>query len=509
MRVLLVSTYELGHQPLHLASPAGVLRRAGHEVRCVDLSVESWSEELVQWSQAAAFSVPMHTAMRLAIAASQQLRERRPGIALCFYGLYAALGADPEVRKAADEFIAGEYEPALLAWVDRTDSSLKQQGSHTGVTALPRSSPGVTTGMARGGLGVPDREGMPGLERYARLLVGGEERLAGYVEASHGCSHRCRHCPVPVVYDGRTRLVGVDAVCADVERLVAMGAEHVTFGDPDFLNGRHHALRVVRAVHGSHPGLTFDFTAKVEHILRNRGIFAEMAASGCLFVVSAFESTNDEILSILDKGHTVKDAARAVAILREHGIEPRPSFVPFTPWTMMQDMVDLVDFVEGNDLVPNVDPVQYGIRLLVPPGSLLLSTPALAGRLGCFDAERLGYTWEAGDPALDDLQSRLAGIAARAASADEPIAVTFEEMRRVVLGAAGSRDPRQLARHPRGSEPQQLSWAQVQAAGRPRLSEAWFCCAEPMDGQLSASSSLCVGEPLAVPAGTPAPEAHG
>jgi len=40
MRVLLVSTYELGHQPLHVASPAALLRRVGHDVRCLDLSVE-------------------------------------------------------------------------------------------------------------------------------------------------------------------------------------------------------------------------------------------------------------------------------------------------------------------------------------------------------------------------------------------------------------------------------------------------------------------------------------
>ena len=35
----MLSTYELGHQPLHVASPAALLRRVGHDVRCLDLSV--------------------------------------------------------------------------------------------------------------------------------------------------------------------------------------------------------------------------------------------------------------------------------------------------------------------------------------------------------------------------------------------------------------------------------------------------------------------------------------
>ena len=213
---------------------------------------------------------------------------------------------------------------------------------------------------------VPDRGGLPGLERYARLAVGGEERPAGYVEASRGCVHRCRHCPVPVVYDGRLRIVPEGVVLADVEALVEAGARHLTFGDPDFLNGPHHSLRVVAAVHKHWPELTFDCTTKVEHILRHEGLWPELAEAGCLFVVSAFESVNDDILAVLDKGHTTAEAAAAVALLRRHGIEIRPSFLPFTPWTTLDDVADVVDFAAALDLVPNVDPVQNTIRLLVP-----------------------------------------------------------------------------------------------------------------------------------------------
>ena len=377
MRVLLISTYELGHQPLHVASPAAALRRAGHEVRCLDLSVQPWDPGALEWTQAVGFSVPMHTAMRLALSAGRRVRREHPGLPICFYGLYATVSRELVERELAARAIAGEYEPALAAWVDEL--------------AAPRAPAAAADRpiihLQRGSFDPPARELLPGLERYARLAVGGEERLVGYVEASHGCVHRCRHCPVPTVYDGRIRVVQAETVLRDVERLAGMGARHITFGDPDFLNGWRHSLAIVRALHERLPELTFDCTTKVEHVLEHAGVWEEMAASGCLFVVSALESVNDEILARLDKGHTTAQAVQAIDLLREHGIETRPSFMPFTPWTTPRDVLEIVDFVAAHDLVANVDPVQYTIRLLVPEGSLLLEREDLREHLGPYEAE--------------------------------------------------------------------------------------------------------------------------
>src|SRR5712691_8825843 len=111
MRLLLVSTYELGHQPLHVASPAAALRRAGHDIRCLDLSVQPWDPAAVDWAEAVAFSVPMHTAMRLAMRAAAVVRRARAGLPVCFYGLYAPVSHDLTVGTLADRVIAGEYEP--------------------------------------------------------------------------------------------------------------------------------------------------------------------------------------------------------------------------------------------------------------------------------------------------------------------------------------------------------------------------------------------------------------
>jgi hypothetical protein len=259
--------------------------------------------------------------------------------------------------------------------------------------------------------------------------------------------------------------VSEDAVLADIEQLVEAGARHITFGDPDFLNAPPHSLRIVRALHDRFPEVTFDCTVKVEHVLRHEDLWPELAAAGCVFVVSAFESVDDAVLERLDKGHTTADAARAVAILRAAGIEVRPSWLPFTPWTTRDDVIALLDFVHEHDLIGSVDPVQYSVRLLLPEGTLRLDLPDLAsagrGGVGPWDPERSTYSWASPDPEVDALQQRIAAIV----ESDEDPITLYARVREAA-----------------GAPPVDLSRV---TTGRPRLSETWFCCAEPTELQLT------------------------
>ncbi len=446
MRVLLVATYELGHQPVNLARPAALLRTLGHDVRALDTSVECWDPDAVDWADLVAFSVPMHTATRLT-------RELAAGIdaPTCCYGLYAHMCGD-----VVDRVIGGEYEAALVDWVDHP-------GRRGATVELGRPK-------APGGAVVPDRASLPPLDRYAALSEGGALRLVGAVEASRGCAHRCRHCPVPVVYDGRVRIADETDVLRDVDQLVGLGATHITFGDPDFLNAPQHARRVVDALHAAHPELTFDCTVKVEHVLRHHDVWSDFSTAGCRFVVSAFESVDDATLVRLDKGHTAAAAADAVTLLRAHGIDVRPSFLPFTPWTTHAHMVALLDFVHAHDLVGSVDPVQYTIRLLLPKGSLLLAHPDLAPYLGEWDATRLTYSWQAADPTMDALQRELAALVETSVGRDDDIVETYRLVRAAV-----------------GAPPVDLTGCDTD---RPRLTESWFCCAEPTAAQLRTVGSV-------------------
>jgi radical SAM superfamily enzyme YgiQ (UPF0313 family) len=379
------------------------------------------------------------------------VRALNPTAHLCFVGLYAALNAEWLLAHGADSILAGESEDEVVALADR----LAAAPGTAGPGGAPRS-----VVLARLDFPVPDRAGLPPLRRYAHLERDGHRALAGAVEASRGCKHRCRHCPIPPVYGGRFFIVPRAVVLADIRQQVAAGARHITFGDPDFLNGPGHALAVARALHAEFPAVTFDFTAKVEHLLRQRGALPELAALGCLFIVTAAESLSDEVLAHLDKGHTRADIEAALAVVRRSGIALRPTWVPFTPWTTLADYREWLDFVAARDLVQAIDPVQYAIRLLVPPGSLLLESPALRPHLGRRVDEAFHYRWTHPDPAMDELHARVARTVAEAADRREDAALTFERVRRHAADAAGVPPP-----------------APVRGARRPvpRLTEPWFC----------------------------------
>ena len=449
----------MGHQPLHVAWPAAALTAAGHSVKALDLAVEDWDDERVRWAEAVGVSVPMHTGMRLGVQTARRIKSDSPHKPIVFYGLYAAAARDRVVGEVADRAIAGEYTPELVEWFNGLGS------------VAWRGSGPITISTRRSSSLVPDRGILPPLDKYVCLEHGGQTRLAGYVEGSRGCRHRCRHCPLPAVYDGRYRIVDRESILADIQWLTDNGAEHITFGDPDFLNGPAHARRLVEAAHRQFPDLTFDLTVKVEHILSHRSIWREMAERNVVFVVSAFETVNDRVLRILDKGHTVADLAPALRILREVGIAVRPSWLPFTPWTELSDLDHIFSFISDHDLMGATDPVQMGIRLLVPEGSLVLSIPGAARIFGDYDPEVLGYPWESADPAVDELQSKVLALAESGTRGEMSTRRTLHAQWEQARLAVGGPSP----------SVSDVDWEDE----APGLTESWFCCAEPTEVQMA------------------------
>jgi radical SAM superfamily enzyme YgiQ (UPF0313 family) len=425
----------------------------------MDVSVEPVDVEKLRRARVIAVSVPMHTALRLGVEVAAQARSANPGAHLCFFGLYATLNADYLFAHGVDSVIGGEAETPLLTLVD----------------ALERGDTGPWPGVGRPGrpaaphlerldFPVPSRAALPSIKKYAHLERDGRMELVAYTEATRGCLHRCRHCPIPPVYGGRFFAVPREVVLADVRQQIEAGARHVTFGDPDFLNGPTHALAVARDLHAEWPDVTFDFTAKIEHLLRHRRHLPALREAGCLFIVSAAESLSDAVLAHLEKGHTRDDIALALRLTRNAGIALRPTWVAFTPWTSLDDHRAWLDYLEVENLIDAVDPVQYGLRLLVPPGSLLLESAGLRPHVGALEQETLSYRWTHPDPRMDALQAETAQVVARAVEEKADAPVIFDRVRARAATAAGVPAPAPVAAGmSRGRE------------RPPRLTEAWFC----------------------------------
>jgi radical SAM superfamily enzyme YgiQ (UPF0313 family) len=445
----------LGRQPFGLASPAAWLRAAGHDVSSLDLTRQSLDEKLVCSANMIAIYLPMHTATRLAAKLIPNLREKNSKARLCCYGLYAPMNADYLRSLGVEKLIGGEFERELVNWADSAADG-KETSSVTSTERLP--------------FVLPDRSDLPLIEKYAHLVLpSGGYRVVGSTEASRGCKHLCRHCPIVPVYKGIFRIVSRDVVMEDVRRQIAAGAQHISFGDPDFLNGVRHAIELVEEFHNEFQAVTYDATIKIEHLRKHEALLPKLRDTGCLFVTSAVESVDDAILTALDKGHTRTDFLYVARKFRELGMTLHPTFVPFTPWTTIEGYLDLLRVLYEEELVENVAPVQLGIRLLIPEGSRMLELEEIRNTIGAFDRESLVYPWKNSDPRMDLLSEKVQGLAAAADSAKWPRVKTYEAIWKMAHEVAGEPAPN-LRLHA--------------SKAVPFLSEPWYCCAEPTKDQL-------------------------
>ena len=446
MAVLLISTYDLGRQPFGLASPAAWLRAAGAEVECVDTSRVELADRQVAAATLIAFYLPMHTATRLAAPLIERARRVNPLARLCAYGLYAPLNAGWLRERGVTEIIGPEAEAELVGLVGPKVARAEK-------------------GLPRLRFVTPDRAGLPALEEYASLrMPDGSRRIMGSSDATRGCKHLCRHCPIVPVYQGQFRVVPLDVVMEDVRGQVAAGAQHISFTDPDFLNGPTHARHLVERFHGEWPDVSYDVTIKIEHLLKHADMMPVLRDTGCLFITSAVEAIDDIVLGHLMKGHTLADFITVAGLCRDAGVTLVPTFVPFTPWTTLPGYVELLDVLEELDLIEQVAPIQLAIRLLVTSGSPLLDLSDIRAVVAPFDPASLTWPWRHHDPAVDALQVAVMQLVGGASGA--PRADVF---------AAISALAREHAALPPRSRPA------ARGTPVPCVSEPWYCCAEPME----------------------------
>ena len=440
--ILLISCYELGHRPAGLTRPRRALEAAGFAPDTIDIAVEPLTVEKVKRARFIGISVPMHTALRLGVHLLHRIRQINPDALICMYGLYATLNADYLLSQGIDFCLGGETSTQL---VELVESFVEKKWIE--------SSRGDSVSVGK----------LPPLDVYAQFEDDGETRTVGYTETTHGCKHLCTHCPIPPVYNGKFFVVQPDTVLAEIQEQVAQGATHITFGDPDFLNGPMHGLRILRAMHDTFPNLTFDFTSKVEHILKHRKHFPEFAQLGCRFVISAVELLSETVLTILEKHHTRADVETAIDIVHGAGIALRPTWVPFTPWTTLDDYLEIFQFVDTHRLVYHVDPVQYAVRLLIPPGSHLLNRPETKALSLTLDEAAFSYTWTHPDARMDELHKTVNTLVENDAQAGLD---TLETFYRIWALAADMHGSRHTPLGFRSKEVHQLA---------PRITEAWFC----------------------------------
>jgi radical SAM superfamily enzyme YgiQ (UPF0313 family) len=458
--IALISPYDLGRQPFAIAEPAALLKQAGYRPVCIDLSQQKLDSELPADARVVFIHLGMLTATRIAIEALPRIRKRAASARIAVFGWYAPINSELMRELGADAVFGGESDQDMVDYVQSVIDETDHPARHE-----------VLVNLGRVEFALPERAGLPALDQYASLVLpDGRQRTMGFTDTTRGCKHLCRHCPVVPVYHGRFRAVPADIVLADIDQQVGQGAEHISFGDPDFLNGPTHALRIVRAMHADHPDLTWDAVIKIEHLLKHADRLSEMKENGCILITTAVEAVDEYTLQQLDKGHTAADFESVVALMRRAGIALAPTFVPFTPWTTIDNFRELIDALVRLKLIESVNPVQLSLRLLIPAGSRLLELPRDETCITAYKPASLGYEWAHRDPSVDRLQQAIRDFVEKAEAKGLDRLAIFNGVRDIAYRAAG------LCAEPVD--------AGMLGDAVPYHSEAWYCCAEPTEQQL-------------------------
>jgi len=437
LKILLLSFYDLGKQPKIISELHKKLDNGFNQIDIVDYSIEEKNLTLDNYDVLGIYA-SMHTA---SVLAEQYLRDRKLPNKLFVFGLYANVFSEMFSNfQSIHSFDSDELESLLEVQLN-PNYSFKHS--------------------------VPDRTILPSITDYSHIVDGSNNLIAGSVETTYGCKHECTHCPVPIEFKGMFKTFGTEKIITDVTNQVEEGAKHISFNDPDFFNGPKHALKILQLLNEKHPSITYDSTIKVEHILKYPDYFQELKNLNMLFVISAFETTNDHVLNILQKNHSFNDLNKAVELSLENNIDIRPTWMPFSPWTEQNDLISIIKLIENYKLRETVDPIQLTIKLLVPKNSLILKRPEMKEYLLDYDPASFSYAWKYKFPNIDNIQNELFTYVLQHESENE-----YTQY----LGLVDI-----LESHTNETLLNSEKYSQRIV---PKLSETWFCCAEPNKIQL-------------------------
>ena len=437
MKILLTSFYDLGKQPKIIAEIVDRYNSSEIDFDFFDFSVEDQNIDLENYDVLGIYA-PMHTATILSI---EYIKDKKLPNKMFTFGLYGSVLEDfnSSIRYIKD--IESDELALFLEINDDHQFSLKNN--------------------------IPNRQIFPDISNYAHLVDGSNNLIAGSVETTYGCKHSCTHCPVPISFNGSFKTYSLEKIVSDVENQVNQGAKHISFNDPDFFNGPIHALKILESLNEKFPSITYDSTIKVEHIIKYKKYFKELSSLNMVFVISAFETTNDLVLSILEKNHTSNDLNNSIEISQDFGIDIRPTWMPFSPWTELNDLSNIVKLIEKYELRETVDPIQLTIKLLIPKHSLIIKKPEINKYLGNYEKNSLSFKWKYENNDVEKLQSSLFDFILNNSELDD---------HKQYLGMVNIIE--------KCTDTKLLTNSSYDFKNVPKLSETWFCCAEPSKIQL-------------------------
>jgi anaerobic magnesium-protoporphyrin IX monomethyl ester cyclase len=353
--------------PLGIAYLAATLREAGHDVQVLDCTFLSRDEALVRARAAQAEVV--------GISCMVTMEEDCLGLARALRGscrLLVAGGPLPTCRPEAfvrlfDAVVRGEGEQTMLALLSAYEAGaalsevpgvMCRRGPDAARCAPPRQ---FAHDLDR--IPFPARDLLPNGQyiEFGRKAYGSS---ISTVMSTRGCPYRCEFCS-NVVFGDSYRERSPGNVVDEIEEVLALGYERISFADDVFTLNRRRVLEICAEI--GRRGLRFQWECLGRVDAFDVEMAGAMKSAGCFRIFFGIESGNDDILRLMDKRITTAQAAGAVRVAHEAGLEVGAFFIVCYPGETDDTVLETLRFATSL-------PLDYlGLTMPYPlPGTALL-----------------------------------------------------------------------------------------------------------------------------------------
>jgi anaerobic magnesium-protoporphyrin IX monomethyl ester cyclase len=313
--------------PLGLAYVAAVLKQANHQVKIVDLNVESVDYQTLPYSDFDLVGISVDTtrypiALKIAEAVKRQKRMVVAG------GQHVTFFDSETLSTGLFDFVVrGEGEYTMLDLVKHIEEGNSFQ-EVKGISFLSDGelirTPSRPLIQDLDSLPFPARELLP-LQSYTVTLRG---RFMTPALTSRGCPFNCDFCSASQFFGRKWRTRSIKNVMEELKLLYKnYGYRAVAFFDDHFTLNSNRMVEFCENILKNNWDLYWWAFSRVDSVVKNEELVELMAKAGLKQVFIGFESGSQEVLDSYGKNLDADDSFKAMEILKRYKISVWASFV--------------------------------------------------------------------------------------------------------------------------------------------------------------------------------------
>jgi anaerobic magnesium-protoporphyrin IX monomethyl ester cyclase len=352
--------------PLGIGYIAATLQAAGHAVRVIDCTFMKREDALREAREAQAEVVGIYCMVTMLDECTWFAQQLRGHCRLLVTGGPLPT-CDPEpFLEHFDVVVRGEAEQTMLellrAWED--GSGLDEVA---GIVHKKEGrivfTPERTFARDLDRIPFPARQLLPNASyiRYGRKKYGYSITT---VMSTRGCPYRCEFCS-NVVFGGSYRERSAENVVDEIEAVLTLGYDRISFTDDVFTMKKERVLKVCEEI--QRRGLSFKWECLGRVDAMDASTAQVMQEAGCMRIYFGIESGDPDMLELMNKKITPDQAQRAVETAHRAGMQVGAFFILCYPGDTDDSVLETLHFT-------TLLPVDYlGLSMPYPlPGTDLL-----------------------------------------------------------------------------------------------------------------------------------------